>query len=111
MQYLIIVHVCQRIYVAFIIVDISSCVFVNIAAFLVLYKGGFLDDLTISVYLHKIKCCGGTHQNVLANEILMSIHIILFGPCPEKTCLSGFPIRSDTNRAVQPQEMATRLRI
>ena len=31
-QYLIIIHVCQRIYVAFIIVDISSCVYVNIAA-------------------------------------------------------------------------------
>ena len=35
---------------------------------------------------------------------------ISFEPRHEKTCLLGFPTRSDTNRAVQPQKIAMRLK-
>ena len=31
-------------------------------------------------------------------------------PCSEKTGLGGFPTRSDTNQAVQPQKMARSLK-
>ena len=38
--------------------------------------------------------------------LILSQFMIYSGIGKEKTCLRGFPIRSDTNRAVPPQKMA-----
>ena len=51
-----------------------------------------------------------TVQSLVENCSYNDLIALTFEPHRKKTCLWGFPTRSDTNRAVQPQKMARGLK-